>query len=582
METRPTNINCDAAEQTTTHADIAAQAQTKNSDVEPKEAESNEIDAKEIIELKETEVKETEVKVVELESNKTEPKEIEAKEIEVNAVEFNAAEAKETGVKEINIQTASQEAQLGESENIHVNNAEEKPEIAPQIVDEVVQELGLNSVADATELPIQLPSDALPKEKLYLSTTRFSSLPLHEALQESLEDLGFTYCTPIQAESLPHLLNGRDLTGQAQTGTGKSAAFLLTILNHLMITPVAEDVKGPYAIVLAPTRELALQIYKDASVLGRYTGLKYCAVYGGTGYDSQRKQLDEGVDLIIGTPGRVIDFFKQGVFTLKNIEVFVLDEADRMFDLGFVADIRYLLSKMPPPGQRLNMLFSATFSQRVLELAYEHMNNPEKVIVESEHVTGDRITQYLFHIASTDKIKLLFGLLHKEKPIRSIIFVNTKRVADEVSAYLEGNDIKAAVLSGDIPQNRRERLLEAFKHGILPVLVATDVAARGLHIPEVSHVFNYDLPQDVEDYVHRIGRTARAGAEGTAISFACEEYVYSLPDIEEYIGQAIQVSEIEDGLLFEPNPPKFSERSERKPGRRIGHPSRRNQPRRPS
>lgn len=549
MENKSTEIDCDVTEQKTAHTNIATQVQPNSIDKAPKKPEFE--DAR--------------------------PKEIESKEIESREIE-----SKEIEIKESSAQLDNKKIQLSEDDHVCINNVVEKSDAFQQIADKTVQKSESNASTKVIESAVELSNEILPKEKLYLSTTRFSSLPLHEALQESLEDLGFTYCTPIQAESLPHLLNGRDLTGQAQTGTGKSAAFLLTILNHLMVTPVAEDLKGPYAIVLAPTRELALQIYKDASVLGRYTGLKSCAIYGGTGYDSQRKQLDEGVDLLIGTPGRVIDFFKQGVFTLKNIEVFVLDEADRMFDLGFVADIRYLLSKMPPPGQRLNMLFSATFSQRVLELAYEHMNNPEKVIVESEYLTGDRITQYLFHIASTDKIKLLFGLLHKEKPVRSIIFVNTKRVADEVSAYLEGNDIKAAVLSGDIPQNRRERLLEAFKHGILPVLVATDVAARGLHIPEVSHVFNYDLPQDVEDYVHRIGRTARAGAEGTAISFACEEYVYSLPDIEEYIGQAIPVAEIEDGLLFEPNPPKFSERSERKPGRRIGHPSRRNQPRRTS
>ncbi|GBU09652.1 ATP-dependent RNA helicase [Gammaproteobacteria bacterium] len=419
-------------------------------------------------------------------------------------------------------------------------------------------------------------------EKPHLSTTLFSTLNLHESLKEALEDMEFSHCTPIQAQTLPFLLNGRDLTGQAQTGTGKSAAFLLAILNHLMITPIEDNLKGPFAIVLAPTRELALQIYKDATSLGRYTGLKYCAVYGGTGYDSQRKQLDAGVDVIIGTPGRIIDFFKQGVFTLKNIEVLVLDEADRMFDLGFVNDIRYLLHKMPAPGQRLNMLFSATFSQRVLELAYEHMNNPEKVIVESDNVTADRITQHLFHVASHDKIKLLFGIYHKEKPTRSIVFVNTKRVADEVAAYLEANDIKAAVLSGDIPQNKRERLLEAFKHGVLSIMVATDVAARGLHIPDVSHVFNYDLPQDAEDYVHRIGRTARAGADGTAISFACEEYVWSLQDIEDYIGQSIPIAEISDDLLFEPIVPKFiprERRSNESHSRRTGHPAMRNHPR---
>ncbi|ELV09109.1 DEAD/DEAH box helicase [Wohlfahrtiimonas chitiniclastica] len=388
-----------------------------------------------------------------------------------------------------------------------------------------------------------------------LSNMVFKDLPLDESLQEALEDNNYVQCTPIQALSLPLLLNGQDVVGQAQTGTGKSAAFLLATLNRLMTVPVAKNKRGPFAIIMAPTRELALQIYEDAQMLGRYTGLRFSCIYGGTGYEKQRHDLATDVDVVIGTVGRILDFYKQGELNLKEIEVVVLDEADRMFDLGFIADIRYLFRKMPPVGQRQNMFFSATFSQRILELAYEHMNMPEKVQIEAEHITADKIKQYLVHIGSSDKLSLLFGILRKEQPKRTIIFVNTKRVAEEISNYLVANDYQAAVLSGDIPQNKRERLLESFKEGKVSIMVATDVAARGLHISDVTHVINYDLPQDVEDYVHRIGRTARAGEEGTAISFACEEYVYSLPDIEEYIEMKIPVIPLEDDLLVVPKRP---------------------------
>jgi ATP-dependent RNA helicase RhlB len=313
-------------------------------------------------------------------------------------------------------------------------------------------------------------------------------------------------------------------------------------------------------IILAPTRELALQIHKDAEILGRYTGLVFAAVYGGTGYESQRRQLVEGVDVVIGTPGRIIDYQKQGILKLKNIEIVVLDEADRMFDLGFISDIRYLLRRMPPPGQRLNMLFSATLSARVMELAYEHMNDPKVVRIEADQITADKVRQTLYHVAASDKISLLLGLMHKQLPKRTMIFVNTKRVAEKVTGYLLGNGLDTALLSGDIPQIKRQRLLDQFQRGDIPVLVATDVAARGLHIPEVSHVINFDLPQDAEDYVHRIGRTARIGASGDAISLACEEYVYSLPDIEDFIEQKIPVEEITEDLLIDVKPPKQKER----------------------
>ena len=397
-------------------------------------------------------------------------------------------------------------------------------------------------------------------QKDHLTQVPFSAIGLNDALLESLEDADFVHCTPIQAATLPLALQGQDIAGQAQTGTGKTAAFLLAALHHLMETPVAEDAVGPWALIIAPTRELAVQIHRDAELLGRYTGLKFTVVYGGAGYESQRRQIESGVDVLIGTPGRLIDYYKQGIYKLSNIEVVVLDEADRMFDLGFIADIRYLLRKMPPPDQRINMLFSATLSNRVMELAYEHMNNPQVVRIEAERVTADKVRQTLYHVSAHDKIPLLLGVLRQQDPKRTMIFVNTKRAADRVTGYLLGNGYEAGVLSGDIPQHKRWRLLEAFQRGELPILVATDVAARGLHISEVTHVINFDLPQDREDYVHRIGRTARIGASGEAISFACEEYVYSLPDIEDFIDQKISVLPITDELLLEYRPPKRLER----------------------
>ncbi|GAB4300136.1 MAG: ATP-dependent RNA helicase RhlB [Thiohalomonadaceae bacterium] len=408
----------------------------------------------------------------------------------------------------------------------------------------------------------------------HLTDKRFADFDLPASLMQGIEEAGFSNCTPIQANTLPIALQGMDVAGQAQTGTGKTAAFLVALYNHLLCDPGAPTrrINQPRALVLAPTRELAIQIHRDAETLGRHTGLKLGLAYGGTGYEQQRSIIEQGVDILIGTPGRLIDYFKQHVFDLKAIQVVVVDEADRMFDLGFIADLRYMLRRMPPPPQRLGMLFSATLSLRVTELAYEHMNNPTLVEVQPDKVTADRVKQEIYFPASNEKIPLLLGLLHTLQPRRAIVFVNTKRAAERVWGYLEGNGYKTAILSGDVPQQKRQRLLAQFESGEFPMLVATDVAARGLHIPDVTHVFNYDLPQDAEDYVHRIGRTARAGASGEAISFACEEYAFSLMDIEAYVGHKIPVSSISSELLREPQPPV---KSEYRP-----HPDKRGGPRR--
>jgi len=388
----------------------------------------------------------------------------------------------------------------------------------------------------------------------HLSTTTFQSLNLHPLLLSSLQRMGFSHCTPIQELTLPKALAGADLAGQAQTGTGKTAAFLLATMHRLLSEPrKGEDENQPRALILAPTRELAVQIHQDALELGADSGLRMTVVFGGTGYESQRQSISAGLDILIGTPGRLIDYFKQGVYNLKCIEVVVLDEADRMFDLGFIADIRYLFRRMPPAAKRSNYLFSATLSHRVLELAYEHMNDPVKLEVQAEQVTADRVNQALVHVGNDEKLPLLVGLLRQHQMLRTLVFVNTKIAGADVEAALRANGIEASTLSGDVPQNKRLKLLEDFKDGTLPVMVATDVAARGLHIPEVSHVINYDLPQDPEDYVHRIGRTARAGASGDAISFCCETWVYSLPEIERYIERPIPV----DMGLFDAMPTDF-------------------------
>ena len=385
----------------------------------------------------------------------------------------------------------------------------------------------------------------------HLSDLRYDSLDLVPEVARGIADAGFIRCTPVQACTLPIALQGRDVAGQAQTGTGKTAAFLVALYQRLLTHPPAagRSATGIRALCLAPTRELALQIFKDAEVLGRHTGLKTAVVFGGVDYEKQRQQLADGVDVLIGTPGRVIDYFKQHVYDMRHVQVVVLDEADRMFDLGFIADIRYILRRMPEPEQRQSMLFSATLSQRVLELAYEHMNDPELVRIEPDRMTADLVRQSIYFPAMEEKIPLLIGLLKLTDAHRTMVFVNTKRVAEKLEAALVANGLSAQALSGDVPQNKRLRLMREFHSGELAVLIATDVASRGLHIPDVSHVFNYDLPQDRADYVHRIGRTARAGAAGDAISFGCEEYAISLPEIEDYIGHKIPVVPVTPDLL---------------------------------
>jgi len=384
----------------------------------------------------------------------------------------------------------------------------------------------------------------------HLSQQRFADLPLHPKVLEALQRKGFEYCTPIQALTLPITLQGKDVAGQAQTGTGKTMAFLTATFHHLLTHQSDIVVNQPRALILAPTRELAVQIAHDAELLVKTTGLRTALAYGGDGYDKQLKAIENGVDLLIGTTGRVIDYVKQGIIRLEHIQVVILDEADRMFDLGFIKDIRYLLRKCPNPQQRLTMLFSATLSYKVRELAFEDMNEPEYVEIEPQQKTGHRIKEELFYPSNEDKMALLMTLLEEEWPERCIIFSNTKQGCEKIWGYLAADGHRVGLLTGDVAQKKRLSLLKQFTDGDLDILVATDVAARGLHISDVTHVFNYDLPDDREDYVHRIGRTGRAGESGVSISFACEQYAMNLPAIEEYIGHRIPVSQYDPESLI--------------------------------
>jgi ATP-dependent RNA helicase RhlB len=380
-----------------------------------------------------------------------------------------------------------------------------------------------------------------PSSQLFLPDAKtFDEFDLKEAVRHGIRDAGFSRCTSVQELSLPITLVGKDVAAQAKTGTGKTAAFLITLFERLLEKEKRRH-GVPSALVLAPTRELALQIYQDSQILGAYTGLKTVAVFGGIDYVKQADQLRDGVDIVVATPGRLIDYMKQKAFIPNRVKILVVDEADRMFDMGFVKDLRYILRRLPPYDQRQSMLFSATLSLRVLELTYEFMNLPKEIYVTPEELTVESVEQSLFHVEKREKLSLLLGLLENEPWERMLIFANTKAGVEWLSEKLKGNGYPVQGLTGDLYQRKRLRIINRFKSGDLKILIATDVASRGLHVEDITHVINYDLPQDREDYVHRIGRTARAGLSGKAISLACEAYVYSLESIEEYIGEKIPV-----------------------------------------
>jgi ATP-dependent RNA helicase RhlB len=376
----------------------------------------------------------------------------------------------------------------------------------------------------------------------------FSELKLMDEVYQGIQDAGFTTCTEVQEQTLKHTLQGRDVCVQSQTGTGKTAAYLVSVF-QLMLT--REDFKNRISVIIAPTRELAVQIEQEASLLARHAPLRIGCFYGGVGYAEQEKLIADGVDVVIGTPGRLIDFSQSGKLDFSRVGMVIIDEADRLFDMGFYPDIRRMLRRMPPREKRTSMLFSATLSVRARNIAWEHMNDPMEVEINPEQVTVEGISQLVYHVGRKEKLKLLLGLLQKENPETAVIFTNTKRAAEEVSRRLEMNGYPSTFIMGDLPQRKRLRVIERIKEGKVRILVATDVAARGLHINDLDMVINYDLPEDRESYVHRIGRTARAGKTGKAVSLADEQNVFNLEGIESFIGMKIPAEYASDDMLAE-------------------------------
>jgi len=377
-----------------------------------------------------------------------------------------------------------------------------------------------------------------------------------------IRDAGFVTATAIQEAALPLALKGKDVAGQSQTGTGKTAAFLIAAFTRCLRTPspAKTGVTAPRVLIIAPTRELVVQIEADAHLLGAHTGLRIISVYGGIDYNKQRDALRDGADVLVGTPGRLIDYLKQHVWSPSKVEVLVIDEADRMFDMGFIADLRFILRKLPKPERRQSFLFSATLSFRVMELTWEFMNNPVQITITPNQKTVEKAEQVLYHVGREEKFNLLLGLLKREGGSRILIFSNTREEARRLEDRLGRNGWQARALTGDVDQKKRLKLLNDFKDGELPVLVATDVASRGLHIEGVTHVINWDMPQDAEDYVHRIGRTARAGAAGKAISLADEASALAVEPIEKFIGQKILVEWAGDDLYLPEIKPTSEER----------------------
>ncbi len=383
--------------------------------------------------------------------------------------------------------------------------------------------------------------------------TRFHDLDLPVALMHAIADLQFQYCTPIQAQALPDALRGRDLIGRASTGTGKSAVFLITIFTRLLQEQnqgKTAPVGSPRALIIAPTRELVIQIAKDAKALAKYTSLRIVAAYGGTDYRKQEKSMTEQVvDVVVATPGRLLDFESKRIITLNRAAIMVIDEADRMLDMGFIPDVRRIIYKTPPKEQRQTMLFSATFTDEVKRLSAQWCREPITVETEADQVAVETVQQIVYLTTTAEKFTVLYNLITSKEHERIIIFANMKNETRRLSERLERHGIACTLLSGDVPQEKRTARLEAFREGRVKVMVATDVAGRGIHIAGISHVINYTLPYEPEDYVHRIGRTGRAGVSGISISFACEEDAFVLPEIEAYIGETLHCIQPDESLL---------------------------------
>jgi ATP-dependent RNA helicase RhlB len=409
---------------------------------------------------------------------------------------------------------------------------------------------------ETSDLPATPAPPSAPRPHVRTSI-KFQDFRLPDALLKAVDELGFDFCTPIQAESLKITLQGHDITGKAQTGTGKTAAFLATIIADLVFNPLEEEryVGEPRALIIAPTRELAMQIAKDARLLTKYTDLKIITLVGGIDYQKQQAALEHDVvDIVVATPGRLLDFVSNRNISLSLVEILIIDEADRMLDMGFIPQVRQIISSCPPKDCRQTLLFSATFTDDILTLADRWAVEPIRVEVEPEKVTTDNINQIVYLVTTSQKYPLLYNVIQSEEGERVIVFTNRRDQARKLADNLHRNGISVGLLSGEVAQPKRVKTLEEFRTAEIQVLVATDVAGRGLHIDDISHVVNFTLPEEADDYVHRIGRTGRAGALGTSISFACEDDSFLLPAIEAKIGAKLPCEHPPAELLVEPPP----------------------------
>ncbi|MFC1868240.1 DEAD/DEAH box helicase [Thermodesulfobacteriota bacterium] len=373
---------------------------------------------------------------------------------------------------------------------------------------------------------------------------KFSEFKLNQNILKGVSAAGFKECLPVQEKTFAHSLKGQDVCVQSQTGTGKTAAFLVSLFHIL-----THKTHHKKSLIIVPTRELAIQIEMEAKMLGRFLDISVGSFYGGVSYGKQEKLLNSGVDIIIGTPGRLIDFGRQNKINFREIEILVIDEADRLLDMGFLPDIRWMLKRMPKYSERQTMLFSATLGHRARQIAWEYMNEPVEVILNPDRITVEEISQVLYHVDSKEKMSLLLGILKNREPGNTLIFTNTKQAAYMVSKRLECNGYQSQYLIGDLPQKKRQKIIEEIKSGSLQYLVATDVAGRGLHIDNLDLVVNYDLPEDPENYVHRIGRTGRVGKSGEAITLACEKFVMGLEALESFTDMKISVAWVEEKFL---------------------------------
>ncbi|MEW6443542.1 MAG: DEAD/DEAH box helicase [bacterium] len=397
---------------------------------------------------------------------------------------------------------------------------------------------GKKSRCKAEPVPADEAFDAEPAAMLAPEPNEFETLGLPEPVLAGIRDAGFVRMTPIQRLGLPITLAGQDLCGQAQTGTGKTATFLITLFARFLPELDPRHIQ-PLALVLAPTRELAQQIWREGMALGLHTPFRLVAVYGGEGFTEQEARLRAGVDVVVGTPGRLLDFMRRGVLDVSKIRFLVIDEADRLLDMGFWDELRDILRKLPPAKKRQSMLFSATLDHRSKRIASAHMNAPQDVAVQPEQVTAEGVDQLVYHVSKDKKFPLLTGILSREDVTKGLIFANMKITVTWLARKLKEHGYQVEMLTGDMAQGARNKVLDRFKRGSVPLLVASDVASRGLHIDDVTHIINYDVPQDPEDYVHRIGRTARAGKRGKAYTLACDDCCWYLPAIEELIGSSL-------------------------------------------